>query len=546
MRAALALAVCLAACGGAAAQKTPGVLRVPLTVWDWPPWVYVETAPDGTLHWYGGFLIDLWKELAHRVDLKVEFVPVGQEGPLFVEKLSDNMHSMLDSNAIDAGWDAYPVALRSGYHYTMSLFTLEDQVMLRREADPVTVWEIFSPFDNALWWAIAGAVVFGGASLFIITTAHTRPAAQPRTAWALSNVAKVPTFIYHTVIALFGGDDFDEYHLPTGGRVFRLGLLFLALMFTATYTANLAAFLVRPRFTVHGPTTFDELKHATVCTRFRSGNSYIWAQFAAKVIPPPEGMDAFAAKEWSWGMVKNGSCDAIIMTRPTAHSEYLSNCDSIALAPLTFHNRYSVAILREEDEALARKLNEAVLNLVRTPFYASLISRYMRYSDKCVASQFRDPNSLPQIGLTHMAIPLIFFGVCGVVALLVTMWQRSANPDGSRYMGTKEEVQNEMLSGVLDAKLDAKLDALLLRVGGVERRLSTHRGVQPQPLPGDWPIRSEGEHATFGDQLTARSLPSTLPSPTLHTIYSERPAPPPSSRGRPLPSSASRAPWTKF
>ena len=48
-------------------------------------------------------------------------------------------------------------------------------------------------------------------------------------------------------------------------RMLRLGLSFVALIIANSYTANLAAFLSAPRFTVHGPTTLAKLRDAKVC-----------------------------------------------------------------------------------------------------------------------------------------------------------------------------------------------------------------------------------------------------------------------------------------
>ena len=45
-------------------------------------------------------------------------------------------------------------------------------------------------------------------------------------------------------------------------RLHRLGLLFLALVTTASYTANLAAFLTNPRHVVRGPKNLDDMKCA--------------------------------------------------------------------------------------------------------------------------------------------------------------------------------------------------------------------------------------------------------------------------------------------
>ena len=71
------------------------------------------------------------------------------------------------------------------------------------------------------------------------------------------------TMLYHSAVLLLAGDDLEWRGAPA--RTFRIGFLFLALVTTATYTANLAAFLTRPNLQIHGPRNMEELRSAVAC-----------------------------------------------------------------------------------------------------------------------------------------------------------------------------------------------------------------------------------------------------------------------------------------
>ncbi|KAH8051615.1 hypothetical protein JL720_15103 [Aureococcus anophagefferens] len=78
------------------------------------------------------------------------------------------------------------------------------------------------------------------------------------------------TMLYHSITLLLGGDDLGGVMATDSGgaRLHRLGLLFLALVTTATFTANLAAFLTNPERVVHGPRSLEELGQSTACLTY--------------------------------------------------------------------------------------------------------------------------------------------------------------------------------------------------------------------------------------------------------------------------------------
>eukprot|EP00392_Amoebophrya_sp_AT5.2_P019127 g19858.t1 len=166
------------------------------------------------------------------------------------------------------------------------------------------------------------------------------------------------SFLYHTLAAVLGGDEYDLYHLPVYARVHRLGLLFLVLILTATYTANLAAVLTRPGFTVHGPQTAEEVRGAKVCCRWPATEFFRdFFGFTGAILSPPASLMEFAARSdeehvveqmdlqheyealrvrvdnWAREQLFAGKCDAILEMDSFAHLESLEHCDSLHLHP---------------------------------------------------------------------------------------------------------------------------------------------------------------------------------------------------------------------
>eukprot|EP01063_Lacrimia_lanifica_P028139 TRINITY_DN4062_c0_g1_i5.p1 TRINITY_DN4062_c0_g1~~TRINITY_DN4062_c0_g1_i5.p1 ORF type:complete len:563 (+),score=131.75 TRINITY_DN4062_c0_g1_i5:652-2340(+) len=451
---------------------SPGLLRVPMPVITIAPWVMVEVV-DGVPTWYAGFMVDFWKELGYAANLTIEFVPVGRDPAFFVD-FSTAMHNLARGDTVDLSWDVFPPEIKEGFAYTAAVFHVEEAIILRRERVASEKWAILEPFHAELWYFFGIAIFAGGAALLVITSVHAGNQCTPAAA-----LSRYPTYVYHTAIALFGGDDFDEYHLPTGGRVFRFGLLFLATMFSATYTANLAAFLVRPKYRVHGPRTFEELKGAKAC---------IWdttlrlQEYAGSFIAADETLPVHLRIEWAMEQLKAGACEAAIVSRPDAHLGVLDNCETLVLADSFFNPKPLMAIIREDRRDLTVRVNNGILSVTRSPAYAGIVARYMRYTEQCVDSS---PDQLSEISVTHMAVPFIVFAVCGVLALLVTAVQhaRRASPREGAVQ-TKEEQQNEVLGKALGAQLTAlatKVEALEQQAGPAVR--PAYSPPHPQPIP---------------------------------------------------------------
>jgi hypothetical protein len=101
---------------------------------------------------------------------------------------------------------------------------------------------------------LIGSIFVGAVVMCLLQHVHSADSSPA------GSVAKLPGYMYHTFAALLGGDEYDLYHSPIFGRIYRLGLLFLVLITSATYTANLAAYLTKKPYRIEGPRSLEDLK----------------------------------------------------------------------------------------------------------------------------------------------------------------------------------------------------------------------------------------------------------------------------------------------
>lgn len=105
---------------------------------------------------------------------------------------------------------------------------------------------------------------------------------------------------------------------------------FFLLIVTATYTANLAAFLTAPTTVLHGPQTVDELRNARVCIRSQPIANLIIPHIGFNVengMSVVDNADPVKTAEWTERALMSGECDAIADMEDMARMRLLAECD---------------------------------------------------------------------------------------------------------------------------------------------------------------------------------------------------------------------------
>ena len=141
--------------------------------------------------------------------------------------------------------------------------------------------------------------------------------------------------MYESFAALLGAESIESKYIAIVmssplGRLFRIALLFLVLIVTATYTANLAAFLTAPTTVLHGPQTVDELRNARVCIRSQPIANLIIPHIGFNVengMSVVDNADPVKTAEWTERALMSGECDAIADMEDMARMRLLAECD---------------------------------------------------------------------------------------------------------------------------------------------------------------------------------------------------------------------------
>ena len=317
-----------------------------------------------------------------------------------------------------------------GFFYSSPVLTITQRGLVKVSHRDAGLWSIFAPFHWKLWLAIFGAVVLGTVVMGAI--AYLNEEWAPR-----RDPLEFGTMLYHSVTLLLGGDDlFGVMATDSGGaRLHRLGLLFLALVTTATFTANLAAFLTNPERVVHGPRSLEELGQSTACLTYDFMTPYL-ENLVVGVVLPPDGLftneDYRGRSAWCIDRVKSEDVDVFITSEANVHA--LEDCAHLAVAsnveimPSLFY-----AVTR--DIHLMVNLSYAMEELRINRDYYEALNRHYRTYDACDDAS-ADADESAQISVGSFAS--VFFLYFANAALSVAIAASEARRRG-RAAAAKEE-----------------------------------------------------------------------------------------------------------
>mmetsp|Transcript_24358 Transcript_24358/g.50656 ORF Transcript_24358/g.50656 Transcript_24358/m.50656 type:complete len:468 (-) Transcript_24358:112-1515(-) len=437
----LAWTVCLPVV--AAFPQTLRIAAFPSTVLPW----FIRDEQTG--EYTGGFVTEVWRELGASGNFDYELVPM--EDPSFLDNVDGQSKTLLDMNVIDVAF-SWETTLSPHYVYSQPLAAQKHVILTKRINVATSIWQVFAPFKLELWCMMAASIIIGAFMMFLMNRIACADAI------GFCSLRGFPSFVYHTAAALLGGDEYDLYHYPAIGRLYRLGLLFLVLVSSATYTANLAAYMTRQNFRVLGPKTMEELQRARVCLRRPAGRED-FREFVpeSQMIFPSPGMSLPQRLTWAQSMLQEEECDAIIEQDGIAHGEALEHCSTMELNPdIAFGHHYVYHVLRFNDTELANNISTGILKLMEGSKYPRLLEHTMNIGRSCREESNEDDDlESNRISIQQMGVAFIVFGACGTLAIVTVAVQRVLN-GGKPLIDVKEEVQNE--------KLDTKMDLLLAEV----------------------------------------------------------------------------------
>ena len=404
--------------------------------------------------------------------------------PGYLTDFTGTVRRWLDAGDIDLGWDVN-VTNSTSYVLTTPMMELANVGFTKRTPAKQSIWQVFEPFKPELWIMMLGSIFYGAAVLLALEHLGTAPLQQPQSANPRANLQTgtdgsncargafdaAGTFcdrLYHAAAALLGSDEYEHVRLGNMARLYRLGLLFLVLTFSATYTANLAAFLTKPKFKVHGPRNAQELKQARACLRWPQ-YAPIHAQFVGSIEPaPPEVAPYRTAQEnashnvqdWSRAALREGKCDVIVEIEPSALKEQLRYCDTMHLADSRALGLFSssvFSVLRAQDAALAVEISYFISFLRVSPQYRTVLENTISVGASC--SSLVGASVEQKIGMWEMGGVFILFGASGVLAIAMAWAQRCRGARLRDPPGAANAVPK-----IADQDLHAKLNEVLARL----------------------------------------------------------------------------------
>ena len=119
------------------------------------------------------------------------------------------------------------------------------------------------PLENGVWIAWFMCAIVWGVTVFAVDAIER--GTSPREL-VKRCMAEGTTFVYHGLVNFFDGETYEGY-TTAPMKVLRFGTIFVVLVLTSTYTANLAAFFTRPSFKLHGPEDMSALEESVACVQ---------------------------------------------------------------------------------------------------------------------------------------------------------------------------------------------------------------------------------------------------------------------------------------
>jgi len=196
--------------------------------------------------------------------------------------------------------------------------------------------------------------------------------------------------IYHMTAFLLAGEDYEWLTSPM--KIFRIGMLIVALIVQATYTANLAAFLSTPSIKIYGPKSMDELRSATAC---------VWVPLNVPPVTPfvgtvrvpssaeigdnyPTTANVPARKALVYSWLNEGTCDVLLADADILQTELLNGCANrswasfINIAPINWG-----FVANAANRELLGNFSTGLAHFKQTPKYMDLRSRYLGGGVEC-------------------------------------------------------------------------------------------------------------------------------------------------------------------
>jgi len=461
-----------------------------------PPWTLPSNAAGSTC---GGIQAEILRALAAQERWNLTFVLLpfdqwldGQSNLSFQGALEASLYAAsvdLAAGLPEVATPLTPTACEGtcdGLLASYPALTSFQRVLVRKQRDADDFTRLFAPFDASVWLASFLTVLVLAAALVALS------ALSPRHASPLK-LRSFTDALYDALFATLGGDD-SSTPWPSGpARIIRLAAASFALVITATYTANLAAFFTAPSYTLHGPASADALSRATVCVPLDFTVPLV-APHVSRAFSAPRQVVAAgglsAALTHCHEAVLSGAAEAVVSYDATLQDYTLASgacrfdeaiagqpldvVPGLAFSPVTLHY-----FMKSAAGDLLKTFNVALLKLLRSKEYLKLLEEFYLNGVQC-GSGFETGSG--KVTFSQIVGLFVLVGCLIVLSLFLALRDRYA---WSRHLPTTLEAPCA-LRDRQERKETDKLDELLLKV---DRLLAMPRPADASAAREDSPRR---------------------------------------------------------
>jgi len=333
---------------------------------------------------------------------------------------------------------------------------------------PASPFRLFDPFATDLW--LANLSCFFGAAILLIIFNAIAPSKE-FAEYPLKdrvNSESVGLSFYHMISMLLSGEDYEFATAPQ--RILRVGLLFVVLVTSASYTANLAAFFTAPSFSALGPTDTESLSTSRACTTWnldlKAIEPFVANVTALSEAAPESGIvwSIFDRQDFCLEKLKKREVDVWLVGELEARRALQARgCTDLALQENIAVATVSIGLaLPSQNADLARNISASIVHLKNSPAGARLMAQHFNVGTSiCSKKEISETTQLSlesQRGLFYifMVIAGIALLVAGVQAML--RWADvSMSGDGSFHHLRK--IEHTMTDGEMLRMLLKKMDS---------------------------------------------------------------------------------------
>lgn len=372
----------------------------------WPPWWSWDgvNPPEG-------FNAATLRLIEEHTGYRIRYIEIDADPADYVQ----GYESMILDGTVDMG-----IGIRSPYDRREFIFSVplhygSVRCLAHKEENLGGILRFLRPFSVSLWLALSGGIFMLAFGIIFLRALSGRRVTIQYSLKAM----------YGTWAAFLGGEDQEWSTGPA--RVMRLSLFFLIFISAATYTANLAAFFVKPDFTYHGPLSMADLSKSRVCS---ANEQFGWmaVPFTQEVIYPPADFAAGKSneqlQEYCTHQVVSGNVDAVCDVSGTVEPLLSSHCNDLWMVPNIDFAPFSTNwIARQDNLEMMQNMSHALQELQLTPSWTEMRATGLHLDHTCDDEELSDTS---QITLTQQRG--VFLHICVALCFLSLVCDWRAGP----------------------------------------------------------------------------------------------------------------------